>query len=167
MKKSNMDIKTIKTLGYLGIFILLIFIILPPLFRTFFPEEDQAIDEEKKLIMNLTCTKTEDFVEYKIITTINTNYVDSVINDSTFTYDIETSDSIFAPDNISIEEYENLKKLSNVDFEENKNKYILKIDYAKFDYSNEPLLSEHKKVIAEQMVTYTNDSFECKTARVQ
>lgn len=155
---------SIKMVGYLGIFILLLFIILPPLFRVLFPEDENKDVEKEKLVMNLTCTKDEDFVEYKLKTTISTNYVDSKISDSTFTYEISASDSYFSS-GISIEEYESLKKVSNVDFTENNNKYILKIDYDKFDYSNEELLKNHSKVISEQMAIYSDDSFECTTTR--
>lgn len=166
MKESKIDLGTLKVLGYLGIFILLIFIILPPLFRVLFPEEEN-ITEKQQLIVNLTCSKTEDFVEYKLNTTINTNYVDGAINDSTFTYEVEIVDDMLALDGIVIEEYDALKKVSNIDFEENQNKYILKIDYKKFDYSNEPLLSSHRKIISEQMETYSNSAYECRTTRVQ
>lgn len=167
MKNINNDTGGIKILCYLGIFVLLLFIILPPLFRVLFPETEEIKTEEKKLIMNLSCSKTEDFVEYKLKTTINTNYIEGVINDSTFTYELEIVDNMMTAEGISIEEYDNLKKVSNVDFEESNNKYILKIDYSKFDYSNEPLLTNHKKVIAEQLATYSEDAFECKTTRVQ
>lgn len=155
---------SIKMVGYLGIFILLLFIILPPLFRVLFPKDENKDVEKEKLVMNLTCTKDEDFVEYKLKTIISTNYVDSKISDSTFTYEISASDSYFSS-GISIAEYESLKKVSNVDFTENNNKYILKIDYDKFDYSNEELLKNHSKVISEQMAIYSDDSFECTTTR--
>ena len=78
---SKTDASTTKTLCYFGIFILLLFIVLPPLFRVLFPEEEQKPDEIKKTIMNLTCVKDDDFIEYKLKTTISTNYVDGVIND--------------------------------------------------------------------------------------
>lgn len=155
-----------KVLCYLGIFILLVFIVLPPLFRVLFPEEENVEEEQEQLIMNLNCVRTENFIEYKLKTTINTNYIDSAINNSTFTYEIEIVDNMMN-EGIIIEEYESLKRISNVDFDESSNTYILKIDYSKFDYSNEPLLDEHRKVISEQLATYTQDSFECKTTKVQ
>lgn len=163
---NSSDTGATKLICYLGIFILLLFIILPPLFRVLFPEEE-VVEEEKKLMMNLTCSKTEDFIEYKLKTVINTNYIEDAINDSTFTYEIEIVDDILSIDGIEIPEYESLKKVSNVDFDEKSNKYILKIDYSKFDYSNEPLLENHRHAISTQMVTYTEDSFECKTTRIQ
>lgn len=166
MKKDNLG--TIKTLGYLGIFVLLLFIILPPLFRLVFEDEEQNIgtEEKTKLVMNLSCSKEEDFVEYKLKTSINTNYIDSVIHDSIFTYEVEVVDSAIAG-GIEIEEYEALKKINNVDFEDVGNKHIIRIDYSKFDYSNEPLLTDHRNVIADQMLHYTDKSFECKTMRVE
>ena len=166
MKESKIDLGTLKVLGYLGIFILLIFIILPPLFRVLFPEEDTT-NEKQQLIVNLSCSKTEDFVEYKLNTKINTNYVDGVITDSTFTYEIDIVDDMITLDGIMIEEYEALKKVNNIDFEEIENKYILKIDYNKFDYSNEELLNSHRGVISSQMEIYSNNAYECKTTRVQ
>lgn len=155
---------SIKMVGYLGIFILLLFIILPPLFRVLFPEEENTNVEKEKLVMNLTCTKDEDFVEYKLKTTISTNYVDSKISNSTFTYEVSANDSYFSS-GVSIEEYESLKKIPNVDFSDKDNKHIIKIDYDKFNYSNEEILKDHSKVISEQMAIYSDDSFECTTAK--
>jgi len=167
MKKNSNDTGATKLLCYLGIFVLLLFIVLPPLFRVLFPEEEEMKKEETKLIMNLNCVRTDDFVEYKVKTTINTNYIEGAINDSTFTYEIEIVDDMMTNDSIEIEEYEALKKVSNVDFEENGKKYILKIDYSKFNYSNEPLLQKHRSSINEQMFTYSEDHFECETTKVQ
>lgn len=166
MKNSATDTGVTKLLCYLGIFVLLLFIVLPPLFRFLFPVEETK-EEPKKLIMNLYCTKQEDFVEYKLKTTINTNYVDGNINDSVFTYEIEIVDEMLLEEGIEIEEYESLKRVNNIDFEEDDNKYIIKIDYSKFNYTNEPLLENHRKVINDQMYTYSENNFECKTTRVQ
>jgi len=161
MKKNN-NADAIKLLCYLGIFVLLLFIILPPLFRFLFPVEEELTEEEREeQKMNLYCIKTEDFDEYKLTTTINNQYTEGMINDSMFTYEIEILDEEF-DDDIKIEEYEELKKVNNVDFEEEENKYILKINYGKFDYSNEPLLEEHKKSMNEQMRIYSENNFECK-----
>ena len=158
----------IKLLCYLGIFVLLMFIILPPLFRLLFPYEENNLEEEKKeMIMNLNCVKTENFVEYELKTTIDTNYIENKINDSTFTYEIDFIDGIFGDDEIIIEEYESLKRIDNVDFIEENNKYILKINYHNFDYSNEALLLNHQQVIAQQLAYYSNEHFECKTTRIQ
>ncbi len=167
MKK---DGSGIKILCYLGIFVLLIFIVLPPLFRVLFPEEEEVVtpnEEETQTIMRLTCTKEEDFVDYKLNTTINTNYVDDKISTSTFTYQINIVNNALQPEGILIEEYENLKKLDNVDFEEEGTTYTLNINYEQFDYSNEPLLENHRKVIVDQMVIYSDNGFECETTKVQ
>jgi len=166
MKNNSNDSGASKLLCYLGIFILLLFIILPPLFRVLLPLLDVIQEEkEKTIVMNLTCEKTEDFVEYKLKTTINSNYADSMITDSVFKYEIEIVDSIMDSDAIEIEEYENLKKINNVDFEEEENSYILKFNYQKFDYSDEQLLKEHRKIINDQMQYYSENNFECKTTR--
>lgn len=167
MKK---DGSGIKILCYLGIFVLLIFIVLPPLFRVLFPEEEEVVtpnEEETQTIMRLTCTNEEDFVDYKLNTTINTNYVDDKISTSTFTYQINIVNNALQPEGILIEEYENLKKLDNVDFEEEGTTYTLNINYEQFDYSNEPLLENHRKVIVDQMVIYSDNGFECETTKVQ
>ncbi|MBQ7136400.1 MAG: hypothetical protein IJO43_00285 [Bacilli bacterium] len=166
MKNNSNDSGATKLLCYLGIFILLLFIILPPLFRVLFPVEEEIEEEKKQVIMNLTCEKTEDFVEYKVKTTINTNYVDGVINDSVFKYEIEIVEEFMENDDIEIEEYETLKRINNVDFEEEENLYTLKIDYKKFGYNDEPLLDEHRKNISDQMRFYTEEEhFECKTTQ--
>ena len=88
MKNNSNDSGATKLLCYLGIFILLLFIILPPLFRVLFFVQEEIEEEKKQVIMNLTCEKTDDFVEYKVKTTINTNYVEGAINNSLFQYEI-------------------------------------------------------------------------------
>lgn len=157
----------IKLLCYLGIFVLLMFIICPPLFRVLFPEEEENVVEKKEFIMNLNCVKIEDFVEYELKTTIDTIYVDNEISNSTFTYEIKFIDQLFSNDEIIIEEYEKLKRINNIDFNETDNKYVLNINYDAFDYSNEELLLQHQRKIAEQLAYYTNDHFECKTTKIQ
>jgi hypothetical protein len=163
--KNSSDNGSIKVLGYLGIFFLLLFMILPPLFRVLFPEEEPVVEKEK-LIMNLTCIKTEEFEDYKVKITINTNYVDGEIHDSKFNYEVISNDEFF-DGRVKIEEYDALKKVSNVDFEEKDNKYILTINYSKFDYSNEPLLQEHNMMISQQSKKYSDNNFECSTEKVQ
>jgi len=166
-EKKNSD-GLIKSLCYLGIFVLLIFIILPPLFRVVFEEETEIKEnEEKKLIMNLSCVKTEDFMDYKIKTMINTNYIDNKISDSVFTYEIEYADSIFSDEEVIIEEYETLKRVNNVDFYEKDNRYTISINYTDFDYTSEDALLNHQKMIADQMYYYTEMHFECETTRIQ
>lgn len=166
MKKES---GAVKILCYLGICVLLLFIVLPPLFRVLFPEEevDTPNEEVVQTIMNLTCTKEEDFVDYRLNTTISTNYVDDKISNSTFTYQIEIVNSSLQPEGILIEEYEDLKRVNNIDYEENGNIYTLKIDYNSFDYTREPLLENHSKVIVDQMVIYSDNDFECETTKVQ
>ena len=149
---------------------MLIFIVLPPLFRVLFPEEEEVVtpnEEQKPTIMRLTCSKEEDFVDYKLNTTINTDYVDDKISTSTFTYQVNIVDNSLQPEGILIEEYENLKKLDNVDFSEEETTYTLNINYDQFDYSNEPLLENHRKVIVDQMVVYSDNGFECETTKIQ
>lgn len=167
IEKKNND-GVIKLLCYLGIFVLLIFIVLPPLFWNLFPEEEnKTIDEPKKSIMNLNCVKKEDFVDYKIKTTIDTNYVEEKISNSTFTYEIEYTNELFNSEDIIIEEYETLKRLNNVDFKEEGNKRIVSIDYNNFDYSKEETLLPHQKLIVEQFTYYASEHFECKTTKIQ
>ena len=167
MKKS-MNLNDLKVICYLGIFILLLFIILPPLFRVLFPKEEEDVkEEENKLVTNLSCEKTQDFVEYKLKTIIKTNYIDGNIDNSKFTYEIEFVEDFLEEDEIEIDEYDDLKKVSNVDFEEKDNVYILTINYSKFDYSNEPLLENHMKTITEQMKIYSDEDFECEISKLE
>lgn len=164
-KKDNEGL--IKLLCYLGIFVLLLFIVLPPIFWIVFPEDEIHGEEHKKSIINLTCVKNDDFIDYKIKTTINTNYIEEKISNSIFTYEIEYMDDIFKDDDIIIEEYETLKRVNNVDFNEYDNKYTLSIDYINFDYSNEQALMNHKMMVADQMIFYSEEHFECNTTKVQ
>ncbi len=162
------DAGSIKILCYLGIFILLLFIILPPLFRVIFKEEEPSSPQPSlPTIMNLSCNKTEDFVDYKILTNIDANYYEEKIHDATFRYEVQSVEGALPEDTILLEEYEQFKLINNVDFEENGNVYIIKIDYSKNDFSNVSSLSNHQKVIAEQLDYYTNNAFQCTTTRVQ
>lgn len=158
----------IKSLCYVGIFILLIFIICPPLFRVILPEEEQSNvekEEEKKekQTRKLNCNKTEDFAEYKLKTTIDSIYVDEKISKSIFTYEVQLNNEEFIGDEIVIDEYEKLKRINNIDFNEDENKYILKINYELFDYTKETLLLNHQGKITDQISYYTSNNFECKT----
>jgi len=156
----------IKMLCYMGIFILAIFIILPPLFRLVFPEEEKE-EEVEEVIVNLNCVRIEDFIEYELMTTIDTNYINGIVSESTFTYEIEYIEEIFGDEAIIIEEYEALKSVGNVDFVEEENVYTLKINYDNFDYSEEELLLQHQQTITQQLEYYTNNFFECETTSVQ
>jgi len=164
-KKNNEGL--IKLLCYLGIFVLLLFIVLPPLFWNLFPEEveNKEEEEQKKIVMNLSCTKTEDYFDYKIMKTISTNYIEERITKSMFTYEVEHSDEIFESDDILIEEYETFKKLANVDFAVDDNLYVISIDYVNFDYNNVEELLNHRKKLGEQLNYYTEKGYECKTSR--
>lgn len=166
----------IKLLCYVGIFVLLLFIVLPPLFRVVFPEEElnnNPGEEEKGTIyLNLLCVKKEDMFDYEIVTTINSDYVmkegeTAKISNSTITYKINFSDEIFNNDQVIIPEYEKLKKIDNVDFDFNKslNTYTLKINYKDFNYNNEELLKNHQLEISEQVRYYSSEHFECNTSR--
>ncbi len=166
------DTGNYKVLCYLGIFILLLFIILPPLFRVLFPAEEEVINNEEEnlpLIMKLSCTKDDDYTDYMITTSIETNYHEEKIHDATIKYEIKSIGGALPEEQIRIEDYENLKKVDNVYFEEDtdNNTYILKIDFDKFDYSDEELLLNYKNVLAEQYDYYTSNQYTCTTSRVQ
>ena len=115
--------------------------------------------------MNLSCTKVDDYFDYKIMKTISTNYIEERITKSMFTYEVEHSDEIFESDDILIEEYETFKKLANVDFAEDDNLYVISIDYVNFDYNNVEELLNHRKKLGEQLNYYTEKGYECKTSR--
>ena len=150
------DSSSYQMLCYLGIFLLLLFIVLPPLFRIIFPREETSENNDNlPLIMNLTCNKEEDFGDYQLKTKIESNYYEDKIHDTTFTYEIIDVSGA------------GLRSIENVKSSENENIYTLKIDYANNDYSNEELLADHQHVIAEQLRYYTDNSFTCNTAKIQ
>lgn len=159
----------IKLLCYVGICVLLIFIICPPLFRVLFPEEKQieVEEEQKEIVKKLNCVKTESFAEYELKTTINSIYTGEKISQSNFVYEIKFNNEEIMNDEIIIDEYEKLKRVSNVDFTETDNKYVLNINYELFDYTNEVLLIHHRGEINNQFIRYVNNLFECKIDTIQ
>ncbi len=162
------DSSSYQMLCYLGIFLLLLFIVLPPLFRIIFPREETSENNDNlPLIMNLTCNKEEDFGDYQLKTKIESNYYEDKIHDTTFTYEIIDVSGAGSVGDITIDEYDALRAIENVKSSENENIYTLKIDYANNDYSNEELLADHQHVIAEQLRYYTDNSFTCNTAKIQ
>ena len=153
----------LKIICYLGIFVLLLFIILPPLFRVLFKEEEEVVIKKEPVKMSLSCSLNEAFSGYNLKTTINNNYVDEVIKKSTFIYEVEINDENLTIDDVVIEEYDDLKKISNIDFSENDNKFTLNIDYNKFDYTDEELLADHQNRLNKQKSIYIENGFECTT----
>lgn len=160
------DIKDI--LGYIAITILLLFIIVPPLFRVLFPKEDEIINsslEEVTVLMNLECKKTDNLDGYNVEYRVLNNYKNSVITNSILTYSIEYLDDELP--NVTIDEYEKLKRVENIDYEENDNVYVLTINYSNFDFSKEELLLDKQKMMAEQLSLYESEDFVCDTKEVK
>ena len=160
------DTGTIRMLCYLGILVLLIFIIIPPLFRVLYPKEEVIEEEPLPIIMNLACSKTDDFGDYQLTNTITTNYYDDTIHDSVFSYIINENESGL-PEGVVIEEYEALKNIPNVIANENGNTYTLSFDFYNYNYGDEELLANHIGVLAVQRDYYSQNGFECTVNQVQ
>ena len=165
-KKPKNNEELIKVLCYLGIFILTLLIVLPPLFRVLFPEDGVTL-EEVQSVVDLVCIKTDDFVDYAITTTIDSTYSDSEINTATFTYEIEYDYALFEGEEVIIEEYEALKAIGGVEYDEGADSYTLYFDYASVDYSSEELLLDHQQLLSDQLQYYTDQGFECETTEYE
>ncbi len=161
------DTGTIRMLCYLGILVLLIFIIIPPLFRVLYPKEEVIEEEPLPIIMNLACSKTDDFGDYQLTNTITTNYYDDTIHDSVFSYIINENESGLPSEGVVIEEYEALKNIPNVIANENGNTYTLSFDFYNYNYGDEELLANHIGVLAVQRDYYSQNGFECTVNQVQ
>jgi len=155
---NKQDTGLVKVLCYLGIFVLALFIVLPPFFRFLFGEEKTAEPLRDEYSM-LVCEKTEDFTEYKIDYTIDSRYKNGEIINSTFTYEIELID-LGLEHEITLDEYSSFAEINNVSYNRNENIYTAKFNYDKFDYDSE-LLTVHRKNINEQNSFYSSNGYKC------
>lgn len=164
MKKEN---KSSNLLAYLGIFILFLFIALPPALRVFIPKEENTTDPDINVVkMQLTCTKVSRKIEYNINEKIITTYRDGAISTSTFIYDVEIKEEGMTISGIEIDEFNELRKIPGVISKQEGNTYTINIDYQNNDYSSEEILKNHSNTIQEQMTYYTTeDRYTCITER--
>lgn len=155
---NKQDTGLVKVLCYLGIFVLALFIVLPPFFRFLFGEE-KTTEEPKVEYSMLICKKTKDFVEYKIEHTIDSRYKNGEIINSTFTYEIDLIDLALEQEIIP-DEYSSFSKINNASYNRNANVYTVKFNYDDFDYNSE-LLTVHTKNINEQNSFYSSSGYKC------
>ena len=152
-------------LAYLGIFILLIFIVVPPVLRVFVPKENEITSVANKVVMKLSCSRTESTPEYSLTRNIDSKYEDGVLVETLFTYSVTFTENLFTMDSITIDDYETLKKIPNSITTEDKTQYTVKFDYVSNDYSNNKDLANHSKLLSEQLKYYAEENYICTTAR--
>lgn len=138
-----------KSLCYIGIFILSLFIILPPLFRTVLKEDTTTIKNESNKVRQLSCVK---YVE-----TISMSYMNNDVNNIRYNYPIdENLENTYSYSTIK-EALENapgtLKQII-----ENKNSYFLDL---KSDANKNSLSSNYQSDIETQKNFFTREGFTC------
>ena len=70
--------------AFIIIFVLSLLIILPPLFRLFFPKIDETKIKKNDKITLLTCTR--NYAEEQITETVEVRYINSKVNQTKITY---------------------------------------------------------------------------------
>lgn len=153
-------------LAYLGIFVLLLFIILPPLLRVLVPKEEENTPTPiNPVIMKLTCTKNEAKLNYDISRTVESIYESGDLTKTVFTYEVTFGDEELTMDDVVLDDYSSFKKISGADVETSGNKYTVTFNYATNDYSNNKLLSNHRQVLSDQLNYYSEEDYNCTTER--
>ncbi len=105
--------------AYIIIVILSLLIILPPVFRAFFPKQKTVIGEDQGNITTINCTK--DYHTEKISETVEVRYIDSKIKYTKITYKPSTNTNQTAEeeDLTPSKELAYFKTLKDIDIKEN------------------------------------------------
>jgi len=153
-------------LAYLGIFVLLLFIILPPLLRVVVPKNEKKEPvNTNPVIMGLACTKNDSELNYSILRTIESTYNNGELTKTIFTYDVSFGDDELTMKDITISDFLSLKKISGADVKERANKYIVTFNYTVSNYSNNKVLENHRKKLSDQLNYYSTEGYNCTTAK--
>lgn len=165
-QKKTMDRTTL--LSYIGIGVLSILIIIPPMFRIVFAKPVEIEKKKEMVRITLSCHKNELGSDYLFTRTINNIYEDNVIKDSTFIFEVSqrpgsqkipTINEIDAPD---LKEFENINN-ENVIKTSTEAKKSFQFDYRKNSFNEINILTEHKKVIQAQISLYRTEEYSCDT----
>ena len=153
--------------AFIIIFVLSLLIILPPLFRLFFPKIDETKIKNNNKITLLTCTR--NYAEEQITETIEVRYINSKVNQTKITYStmaiaeysmINGVESDILP---SIE-LSYFQSLSGVAIEQKDSKTIVTINQDTIDRnpSNQDLKENYfNDKLLNQKIYFTNRYFQC------
>ncbi|MCI6107593.1 MAG: hypothetical protein SOU84_03460 [Candidatus Faecimonas sp.] len=158
--------------AFIIIFVLSLLIILPPLFRLFFPKIDETKIKNNDKITLLTCTR--NYAEEQITETVEVRYINSKVNQTKITYStmaiaeysmINGVESDILP---SIE-LSYFQSLSGVAIEQKDSKTIVTINQDTIDRnpSNQDLKENYfNDKLLNQKIYFTNRYFQCDDTTV-
>lgn len=158
--------------AFIIIFVLSLLIILPPLFRLFFPKIDETKIKNNDKITLLTCTR--NYAEEQITETVEVRYINSKVNQTKITYStmaiaeysmINGVESDILP---SIE-LSYFQSLSGVAIEQKDSKTIVTINQDTIDRnpSNQDLKENYfNDKLLSQKIYFTNRYFQCDDTTV-
>lgn len=158
--------------AFIIIFVLSLLIILPPLFRLFFPKIDETKIKNNNKITLLTCTR--NYAEEQITETVEVRYINSKVNQTKITYStmaiaeysmINGVESDILP---SIE-LSYFQSLSGVAIEQKDSKTIVTINQDTIDRnpSNQDLKENYfNDKLLSQKIYFTNRYFQCDDTTV-
>lgn len=158
--------------AFIIIFVLSLLIILPPLFRLFFPKIDETKIKNNDKITLLTCTR--NYAEEQITETVEVRYINSKVNQTKITYStmaiaeysmINGAESDILP---SIE-LSYFQSLSGVAIEQKDSKTIVTINQDTIDRnpSNQDLKENYfNDKLLSQKIYFTNRYFQCDDTTV-
>lgn len=154
------------------IFILLVFIILPPIFRGLFPKTVSDEKDDITEVIKILYCKVDDYKEgYNI--SINARYIDGEIKKNIITYkpltvsDNGNNDSLDNNDNfISInKQFELFNSLDSIDIKNNSDgSVVVSIDQDVIDGNDDNLdLANYFMSFEKQKQFFTNQGYECSS----
>lgn len=158
--------------AFIIIFVLSLLIILPPLFRLFFPKIDETKIKNNDKITLLTCTR--NYAEEQITETVEVRYINSKVNQTKITYStmaiaeysmINGVESDILP---SIE-LSYFQSLSGVAIEQKDSKTIVTINQDTIDRnpSNQDLKENYfNDKLLSQKIYFTKRYFQCDDTTV-
>lgn len=158
--------------AFIIIFVLSLLIILPPLFRLFFPKIDETKIKNNDKITLLTCTR--NYAEEQITEIVEVRYINSKVNQTKITYStmaiaeysmINGVESDILP---SIE-LSYFQSLSGVAIEQKDSKTIVTINQDTIDRnpSNQDLKENYfNDKLLSQKIYFTNRYFQCDDTTV-
>lgn len=147
---------------YLYIALLIILILIPPLLRVIIPKDENSIDSNKlnskvKKEVNLYCEITKAYNNDVMSINVNTNYIDSKIDNIVFNY-VNFNESNFSYFKEYYNELNNLKSINGVEMYGN---LTLFFNFNKNNLSNQKSLEKYTNKVDSQKKYYESKGYSC------
>lgn len=150
--------------GFIGIFILLLLIIAPPVLRVLFNNE--TVDNSNKVLADvyekLVCNRQDNFSNYNLNRTVTTIYKNNKITKINFVYIVNNKSNI---SNVYIDEYSILKQVYNAEVKEANNHYEVTLDYENNSYYDDEFLKKYSNGLSLQKEYYISNNYLCNMVK--